>query len=191
VREFSEEWLASVMNLGQGGRDTYERDLDRYILPALGGLKLKDLTTKLIDDFLSAEPELGLAPSSVHRHYRVIHRLVEVAIDGVSADELARAAWYRVSRLAQDLVVADPGPELMFDDRLYKRGALALHALRPTLGSESFFDMLRAWVADHRYGSVTTEDFIEHIARRDAHCAALLTSWLWRRELSPLPPVAA
>ena len=37
----------------------------------------------------------------------------------------------------QDLVVADPGPEPMFDDRLYKRGALTLHALRLTSATPS------------------------------------------------------
>ena len=30
----------------------------------------------------------------------------------------------------QDLLLADPGPRDMFDDRVYKRGALTLHALR-------------------------------------------------------------
>ena len=31
-------------------------------------------------------------------------------------------------------LLGDPGPELMFDDRVYKRGALLLHALRLTRG---------------------------------------------------------
>ena len=33
-------------------------------------------------------------------------------------------------------MLADPGPELMFDDRVYKRGALTLHALRAEVGDE-------------------------------------------------------
>ena len=41
----------------------------------------------------------------------------------------ARAAWRKLDMGAQDLVIGDPGPEHMFDDRVYKRGALALHAL--------------------------------------------------------------
>ena len=36
----------------------------------------------------------------------------------------------RLRRLPQDLVLGDPGPRDMFDDRVYKRGALTLHALR-------------------------------------------------------------
>ena len=60
---------------------------------------------------------------------------------------------------SQDLVLADPGPELMFDDRVYKRGALTLHALRVTVGDDAFFSLLKDWVAEHTGGSVTTEDF--------------------------------
>ena len=41
--------------------------------------------------------------------------------------------------LPQDLVLGDPGPEDMFDDRLYKRGAITLHALRGDLGDDAFF----------------------------------------------------
>ena len=40
-------------------------------------------------------------------------------------------------RLPQDLVLADPGPDLMFDDRVYKRGALTLHALRRAVGDDA------------------------------------------------------
>ena len=65
---------------------------------------------------------------------------------GRSADALARDHLRRLRALPQDLVVADPGPALMFDDRLYKRGALALHALRLHLGDVPSFEMLRTWV---------------------------------------------
>ena len=33
----------------------------------------------------------------------------------------------------------------MFDDRVYKRGALTLHVLRRTIGDENFFELLRDW----------------------------------------------
>ena len=59
----------------------------------------------------------------------------------------------------QDLVLTDPGPHHTFDDRVYKRGALTLHALRRTVGDEVFFALLRAWVDENRYGVVTTADF--------------------------------
>ncbi len=107
---------------------------------------------------------------------------------GASADEHARRQHRRLTGLDQDLVLADPGPDLMFDDRLYKRGALTLHAVRRTVGDDAFFDLLRTWVAEHRYGSVTTELFREHAARY-GDLGGLLRDWLDEPALPALPAV--
>ena len=40
------------------------------------------------------------------------------------------------------------------------RGALTLQALRERVGTTTFMRILRKWLADNRYGNVTTEDFI-------------------------------
>ena len=56
-----------------------------------------------------------------------------------SADAQAREHWKRLDDLPQDLLLGDPGPDDMFDDRVYKRGALLLHALRLTIGDDTFF----------------------------------------------------
>ena len=48
----------------------------------------------------------------------------------------------------------------MFDDRVYKRGALTLHALRARLGDEAFFAVLREWTEKHQHSTVTTDKFI-------------------------------
>jgi len=67
----------------------------------------------------------------------------------------------RVKAVAKDsLVVGDPGAHSMFDDRVYKRGALALHAVRTEVGDAAFFDALRAWVAEFRHGTVSSERFV-------------------------------
>jgi aminopeptidase len=108
--------------------------------------------------------------------------------DGVDADESARRHWDRLSRLPQDLVLGDPGPDLMFDDRVYKRGALTLHAVRRGMGDEAFFGMLRDWVAGNAHGSVSTEAFVGHVAAHWDEVAArrLLDAWLWAVELPAL-----
>jgi len=107
---------------------------------------------------------------------------------GDAADVHARAHHERLADLDQDLVLTDPGPELMFDDRVYKRGALTLHALRLTLGDEPFFDLLRSWSADHVDGSVTTADFVAHVTElADTDVSELLTAWLDEAELPDLP----
>jgi aminopeptidase N len=105
-----------------------------------------------------------------------------------SADEHARHHHARLADLDQDLLLSDPGPELMFDDRVYKRGALTLHALRLTVGDDAFFDLLRGWVADHTGTSVTTADFVTYAEQRTgAALAALFMAWLDRTELPELP----
>lgn len=81
-----------------------------------------------------------------------------------SADDLA--ARYRQGLLdePQDLVVGEPGAEDMFDDRVYKRGALALHAVRRRFGDDAFFAGLRTITERHRYGSVLPEDVLDAFA---------------------------
>ena len=90
----------------------------------------------------------------------------------------------------------------MFDDRVYKRGALTLHALRLQLGDGVFFELLRDWVQSHRHGSVTTDEFVDlvdvHVQRASGgaggpaveRARALLYRWLWATPLPRLEPVA-
>ena len=54
-----------------------------------------------------------------------------------TADEHARKHHAELAKLPQDIHIADPGPDLMFDDRLYKRGALTVHALRLLLDDDA------------------------------------------------------
>lgn len=81
VRQWANQWLGNARNLAPGTLDTYQRDLDRYILPTIGELRLTHLTAEDIDELLTAELERGLAPSTVHRHYRTIRRMLRVAVD--------------------------------------------------------------------------------------------------------------
>jgi aminopeptidase N len=107
---------------------------------------------------------------------------------GPTAHELALQHWPRVKAQHEDFAIGDPGADLMFDDRLYKRGALALHAVRLTLGDDLFFRMLREWTARYRHGSVSTDDFLAHVddfSGRDL--APMLHKWLFEHELPRLP----
>lgn len=106
------------------------------------------------------------------------------ASGGESADACARAHHRALAAEPQDLVISDPGPDLMFDDRVYKRGALTLHALRLTLGDAEFFSFLRGWAEQNQHSLVSTAGF--RIAAGAAH-AALLTAWLDRPALPALP----
>ncbi|WP_148614226.1 M1 family metallopeptidase [Nocardioides rubriscoriae] len=110
------------------------------------------------------------------------------ASGGDSADDWAEHHHDKLADLDQDLVLADPGPELMFDDRVYKRGALTLHALRRTIGDDAFFDLLKAWVATHSGGNVTTADFVSMaVERTGADLTDLFVTWLHQKPLPDLP----
>jgi aminopeptidase N len=108
------------------------------------------------------------------------------------ADEHALRHWKRLSGLPEDLVLGDPGPEEMFDDRVYKRGALLLHALRMTVGDEKFFRLLREWAERHRHGNASTEDFVAlavEIGGEDV--SGLFDEWLNEPRLPALPALPA
>ena len=109
------------------------------------------------------------------------------ASGGRSADAHAQQWHAHVAAAPADLVLGDPGPGRMFDERVYKRGALTLHALRGRVGDERFFAALREWTNRHRHGSVRTDQFT---ALAGLHAAQDLTAffdgWLYRKPLPPL-----
>ena len=99
---------------------------------------------------------------------------------GRSADDWAQYYHQRLAGSPQDLLLADPGPRDMFDDRVYKRGALTLHALRRRIGDESFFALLRDWTTRYRHSSAVTDDFTG-LAANYAHesLRPLWDAWLY------------
>ena len=58
-----------------------------------------------------------------------------------------------------ELRIDDPGPQRIFDDAVYERGAMTLAALRVRIGRSAFRTLVRRWYAEHRGGNVTTSDF--------------------------------
>ena len=107
---------------------------------------------------------------------------------GRSAQQLAAIAHRLLSGRPQDLRLADPGRKLMFDDRLYQRGGLAVHAVRCALGDEAFFRMLRGWAGLHRGGSVSTATFTAYASRFTSESLdELFAAWLYEGALPSLP----
>ncbi len=107
---------------------------------------------------------------------------------GPSTDERAAEHYKGLKAKPQDLLLGDPGQADVFDDRVYKRGALTLHAIRKELGDEAFFDLLPAWVAAHKGENVTTKAFAEFtLGRTGVSIKALLDEWLYEKALPPLP----
>ncbi len=110
------------------------------------------------------------------------------ATGGRPAAALARQWHAQLTAGPSDLVLADPGPANLFDQRVYKRGALTLHALRTRIGDRRFFELLPDWTAQRRHSSVTTEEFVSLAGKHAGEdLSAFFTPWLHRRALPRLP----
>jgi aminopeptidase N len=110
------------------------------------------------------------------------------ASGGRTADAMARTAWLQLAKLPQDLVLADPGVQRMFDDRVYQRGALTVHTLRLLLGESAFFTMLREWTTANKYGTVTTEAFTSLVQKHSPRpLDDDINAWLYQARLPELP----
>ncbi len=53
-----------------------------------------------------------------------------------------------------------PSAAVLFSTPVYQRGAMTLQALRVKIGDLAFFQLIRDWATDNRYGNVSTADFI-------------------------------
>ena len=98
----------------------------------------------------------------------------------------------------QDLLLANPGPKDMFDDRVYKRGALTVHALRVLLGDATFFGMIRRYVANGRHCVVEPVDLRREAVRAAEEAGVgvgklddLWNAWLQQTALPPFPTAEA
>lgn len=81
----------------------------------------------------------------------------------------------------------DPGPRDMFDDRVYKRGAITLHALRRTAGDPAFFAAVRDYVARGAHGVVEPFDLVNAFARQGVAVGDVLDAWVNHPELPECP----
>lgn len=75
-----EEFLSLARRLSPTTPETYRRDLDRYVLPRFGAYRVGRLPADEIENWLNDELAAGTAPSSVHRHYRTLRRVLQVAV---------------------------------------------------------------------------------------------------------------
>ncbi|WP_406643260.1 M1 family metallopeptidase [Amycolatopsis sp. WGS_07] len=106
---------------------------------------------------------------------------------GESTEALARTWHARMRAKPADVTIGDPGVARMFDERVYKRGGLTLHALRGEMGDPAFFALVKAWAVENRHAAVTTEEFVslaESYAGRSLR--EFFAAWLERVELPPL-----
>ncbi len=102
---------------------------------------------------------------------------------------ISRSAELTYGRLGGGGVApGDPGADELFAPPVYLRGGLTLYAVYHELGEARFKELLRTWVARHRDGVASTQDFrslVAEVAGRPLD--DLLDAWLYGEELPPLP----
>ena len=107
---------------------------------------------------------------------------------GQSANEWARHYYAKLAAHRVRVPLTDPGPKNMFDDWVYKRGAMTLHALRLRIGDGAFFALLQKWTEKYRYRCVTTDDFIALASTfSNKSLTDLWQAWLYTPALPPFP----
>jgi aminopeptidase N len=110
-------------------------------------------------------------------------------VGGPSIEKRFDAAYGRpADRRFWHLTVGDPGYPNMFDGPVYYRGAMALHALRLSIGDRDFWQVLRAWARKYEGGNVGTRDF-ERLAERISgeQLDTLFQQWLFDGVKPPDP----
>ena len=82
----------------------------------------------------------------------------------------------------------------IFDgDAEYTRGAMTLEALREIVGDAVFYDIMRTWAADHRYGNATIAQFIaltkaKATTKDPARIQAFFQDWLYDADKPTITP---
>jgi hypothetical protein len=87
-----------------------------------------------------------------------------------------------------EVIVGDPGKELLFDPAVYYRGAMTLQALRTTIGDEAFFAILPEWQSTHKNGNASIPEFIalaEQVSGQDLD--DFFEAWLYTPSRPDVP----
>ncbi|QPK83439.1 M1 family metallopeptidase [Corynebacterium qintianiae] len=106
---------------------------------------------------------------------------------GTPIDHTVRGYYRRLT--PQSFTLADPGPRDMFDDRVYKRGAITLHALRRLVGDAAFFAAVREYVARNAHGIVEPFDLANALKAHapGADVDGAFDAWINHAELPECP----
>jgi integrase len=85
VGEYMDRWLKDVKDtVRQSTHERYEYAIGPHIKPAIGRIKLKDLTSAQVRWFYRDRLDYGLAPATVHKLHVVLHKALKAAVsDGL------------------------------------------------------------------------------------------------------------
>lgn len=114
---------------------------------------------------------------------------VEALYGNSSAENMQYSRWQtRIDGLSNpglglDHPVADFDSNIVYETIVYSKGALFYDAIRKRLGSRKFGDFLQEYFQKHRYGIVTTADWMAAIeALGDPTITQLAQDWIQPRQ---------
>jgi aminopeptidase N len=82
--------------------------------------------------------------------------------------------------------IADPQRNTMFSSAVYNRGGMTLAALRHKIGDKDFFELMKTWATQHRFGNVTTKQFTSLASKISGqNLDGLFKTWLWDQVKPP------
>lgn len=82
--------------------------------------------------------------------------------------------------------IADPQRNTMFSSAVYYRGGMTLASLRHKIGDRDFFELMRTWASEHRFGSVTTQEFTDLAGKISGqNLDKFFKTWLWDQTKPP------
>ncbi|MCC7445820.1 MAG: M1 family metallopeptidase [Anaerolineae bacterium] len=104
------------------------------------------------------------------------------------------AVYNAIKRAGNEILgtIGKPSADRLFDQGVYYRGGLTLHALRLKVGDEAFFRIMRTYADRYRNSNASTADFInvaQSISGQDLD--AFFNAWLHEPELPALPAKTA
>ena len=82
----------------------------------------------------------------------------------------------------------NPPPTNLYTDTVFDRGAITFHALRLRLGDEVFFQILRTYLDQYRYGNASTADFIAVAEKGSGQdLDEFFDGWLYSPKIPAIP----
>ncbi len=104
-------------------------------------------------------------------------------------DDWVKSEYTDVVNFPEEFVPpGDPPADDLFNNGVYVRGGLTLHALRLEVGDQAFFEILKTYFALYKNGSASTEDFIaiaEKVSGQEL--GEFFDTWLYSETIPPIP----
>lgn len=114
LKKFGEEVFmpAKTVTMSENGRYAYQGNLDHWIYPALGKLKMPDITPANISALLLSMQSQGKAHATCVKVYTILHSLFKMAYmtDVVPIDRWIRSSGLSPAKMSSKMRVWKPTP---------------------------------------------------------------------------------